>query len=546
MAKFIKAMISSTFIDLKDHRQQAILACLQEKVFPLVMETLPAINMTALEVSLQMVDEADIYIGIFGYRYGSIPEGDNISITHQEYLHAYKRDIPRLIFCMDEQHLVTINMIDLGDKSKELEELKKLIKKDRVVRHFNSPAELRSQIAISIHHYLRETNLAEKFKYLPHHVERYDLDDLIGRKEPLSSLNRWVVDTKSEEYKASLYIIVTSSGMGKSLLAWKWFNAISNRIWRRIMWWSIYQKEDFETFLKETLVNFVGKGEQEISYLSTDARTLILLEALKIEPFLIVLDGLEHALVNEESKSIAIDKHTVDAPIEGFLKKFRELDTPNSKILITTTCIPKTLLRNNGEAHERVYKHRLSQLSSDEALELWQGVGLNIPKGIIKDNLLSLIRKFDYHPLFIRALAGEVKQDVRSGGNFQIWWTYNKNNQLGKLRDISAWISNLLNKKLGHLSREVLLTISAFYCPCRYNVLSTLMSERGFNEQELSISLQDLQARGLINRISEDEDNEMENTYSYRIHQLIIDAGWGQQTTEQQIEIATRLFNIIF
>lgn len=546
MVEFIKAMISSTFRDLTEHRQQAIIACLQEGVFPLAMETLPATNMTPLEESLKLVENADIYIGIFGYRYGTIPEGDELSITHQEYLRARRRGIPRLIFFMDEQHLLTIRMVDAGDKSKELDELRNLIQQDRVVGQFRSPEDLRGKIAASLRHYL-EKDSVRTFRYLPHAVERYDHDDLLGRKESLSSLTRWVADTSSDEYRASIYIIVASSGMGKSLLAWKWFDSTTPRLWKRVTWWSLYQKEDFDIFLKLTLVNLIGRGEQEISDLSTPESMSILLETLEREPLLLVLDGLEHALVNGESRSIALDRHTVDTPIEVFLNKFRNIHNPESRILITTTSCPRILVKLNGEVRERVYKHELSSLNNDEALELWKGVGLPIPRGAALDNSLSLMRQFGNHPLFIRALAGEVKQDPISGGNFNIWWNYNQDNPLGKLQDISAWMSNLLNNKLGPPSREVLLTISAFYCPCRYNILSTLISERGIDEKTLVSSLKDLEARGLINRVSEEdnEENESSETYSYRIHQLIIDACWGQLSTDRQVEISKILFNIL-
>ncbi|MBW4498701.1 MAG: DUF4062 domain-containing protein [Scytonema hyalinum WJT4-NPBG1] len=544
MVECIKAMISSTFMDLKEHRQQAILACLQEGVFPLAMETLSATNISPVKESLKLVDNADIYIGMFGYRYGTIPEGDELSITHQEYLQSCKRGIPRLIFFMDEQHPLTIKMVDAGEKSKELNELRNLLQQDRVVSQFKSPEDLRGKIAASLRRYL-EVDSARKSKYLPYPVERYDRDDLLGRKESLASLTRWVVDTSSDEYRASIYVIVASSGMGKSLLAWKWFDSITPRLWKRVTWWSLYQKEDFEIFLKLTLVNLIGRGEQEISDLSTPESMSILLETLEREPLLLVLDGLEHALVNGESKSIALDRRTVDTPIEVFLDRFRSLDHPVSRILITTTSFPGILAKRNGEVLDRVYKHELGSLNNNEALELWKGVGLSVPKGAARDNLLSLMKKFGNHPLFIRALAGEVKQDPRSGGNFNIWWNSNQDNPLGKLQNISDWMSNLLNKKLGSPSREVLLTISAFYCPCRYNVLSTLMLERGIDEEILLNSLKDLEARGLINRVSEDDENDNLETYSYRIHQLIIDAGWGQLTTEQQVEIAKILFNIL-
>ena len=39
-----------------------------------MMEHLPATDTDAIEESLRMVNEADIYLGIFAYRYGSIPK----------------------------------------------------------------------------------------------------------------------------------------------------------------------------------------------------------------------------------------------------------------------------------------------------------------------------------------------------------------------------------------------------------------------------------------------------------------------------------------
>ena len=48
-----------------------------------------------------MVDEADVYVGVFAYRYGYVPEGHDISITEMEYNRAVELDKPRLIFFMD-------------------------------------------------------------------------------------------------------------------------------------------------------------------------------------------------------------------------------------------------------------------------------------------------------------------------------------------------------------------------------------------------------------------------------------------------------------
>ncbi len=92
-------MISSTSLDLPEHRKEAIDACLRLGVLPIAMEQLPARDADAVKVSTEMVDKADIYIGIYAWRYGHMPEGSDISITEMEFNRAVERGIhsyPRL------------------------------------------------------------------------------------------------------------------------------------------------------------------------------------------------------------------------------------------------------------------------------------------------------------------------------------------------------------------------------------------------------------------------------------------------------------------
>jgi hypothetical protein len=100
-------MISSTARDLPEHRQEVMDACLRQGMFPVMMEHLPANDDEAISVSLKMVDGADIYVGIFAYRYGYVPKGYAISVTEMEYNRAVERKIPRLIFVMDKSHPIS-------------------------------------------------------------------------------------------------------------------------------------------------------------------------------------------------------------------------------------------------------------------------------------------------------------------------------------------------------------------------------------------------------------------------------------------------------
>ena len=101
MADWLTVMISSTARDLPEHRKQVMHACDRVGLFAEKMENLSAMGADAIEASLELVDRADIYVGIFAHRYGYIPEGHEISITEMEYEGAVERDIPRLIFLID-------------------------------------------------------------------------------------------------------------------------------------------------------------------------------------------------------------------------------------------------------------------------------------------------------------------------------------------------------------------------------------------------------------------------------------------------------------
>lgn len=125
-------MISSTALDLPEHRKQVFEACLCEDFFPIGMESLPARDTDAVQMSMEMVNQADIYIGIFAYRYGHIPQSHNISITEMEFKRAIERRIPILVFTIHKDHLITAEMVETkpGAQTK-LKKLKRLACKGR-------------------------------------------------------------------------------------------------------------------------------------------------------------------------------------------------------------------------------------------------------------------------------------------------------------------------------------------------------------------------------------------------------------------------------
>src|SRR5437660_1198591 len=136
-------MISSTVVDLPEHRKQVIEVCLRQGILPKAMEYMPARDEDAIRISLEMVDGADIYIGVFAWRYGHVPKGHKISITEMEFNRSVQRKKIILIFFIHRDHPIKIDMVETGTSASEkLRALKKRASQNRIRREFKSPEDL--------------------------------------------------------------------------------------------------------------------------------------------------------------------------------------------------------------------------------------------------------------------------------------------------------------------------------------------------------------------------------------------------------------------
>jgi hypothetical protein len=242
-------MISSTARDLPEHREQVRLACERAGFEPReMMEHLPALNTDAVDISLRMVDEADVYIGIFASRYGYVPDGYDTSITEMEYNRAVTRDKLRLIFFMHEDHPVTVKDVETGAGATKLAALKARIGKERVAAYFKSPEDLRGHVVEALTALSKQLDAADSGEaslsaaaklhrrtaipappvpYVAHPYTLSQVRDLVGRQAELNLLTDWVTTPASPAFGARLFCCVAIGGMGKSALTWKWFQQIA-------------------------------------------------------------------------------------------------------------------------------------------------------------------------------------------------------------------------------------------------------------------------------------------------------------------------------
>jgi len=147
----LKAMISSTALDLPEHRKQALDACLSLGVHPISMDYLLARDASAVAVSMEMVDRADIYVGIYAWRYGWIPKGSDISLTEMEFNRAVKEGKRILVFIMDDAHPIKRAEVEDGDAAQQkLKAFKARACDGRIRGQFKSPEDLKAQIILAL------------------------------------------------------------------------------------------------------------------------------------------------------------------------------------------------------------------------------------------------------------------------------------------------------------------------------------------------------------------------------------------------------------
>lgn len=97
MDKKYQVFVSSTYVDLREERQQVIQALLELDCIPSGMELFPAADEDQWSLIKSVIDECDYYLLIVGGRYGSTND-DGVSYTEMEYRYALEVGKPILTF----------------------------------------------------------------------------------------------------------------------------------------------------------------------------------------------------------------------------------------------------------------------------------------------------------------------------------------------------------------------------------------------------------------------------------------------------------------
>jgi len=558
----LRVMVSSTITDLPAHREQVKEACLRLGMLPKMMEHQPPVDKDAIAFSLALVDEADIYVGVYAHRYGYVPKDGNpkqISVTEMEYDRAVERGIPRLIYIIHDEHPITVKDLEKGKSEKKLKTFLTRVKKDNFANFFKSPEDLESKVihGLSDHRqpdttklpYVRDIPLPPE-EYIAHPYLLLQTPELIGRHKELHLLNQWVSEPGSDIYGRHIFSFVAIGGLGKSALTWQWFNEIAPGKMTDLagrMWWSFYDPNaDFENFVLHALA-YVSDNPVEVirDQISPPERETRLLAVLNEKPFLIVFDGFERVLnaysrakdaARIEDTDVELQgnaRKTADPRVGQFLKKLAQVK--NSRILISTRIQPAELENEVDDALPGVYKYDLESLPDTDAIDLWKTLGVEGAR----DSLLHLFRQFDKHTLLLQALAREVKRFREAPGDLEKWCAANPKFDPASYSNTKDRTIHVLEFPLSSLSKEeqdVLSTIVAFRNPPSYATLAAVLIGAGkpcADKNILNEILSDLEDRGLMgwNRRAD----------RYEIHPVVRSVVWGRLSDDAKQGVYTIL-----
>ena len=538
MADIKTVMISSTARDLPDHRKQVQDACERLSMFPVMMEHLPASDADAIKASLDMVDSADIYVGVYAHRYGHVPKGHDISITEMEYERAVERGIPRMIFIMHDDHPVLRRDVETGEAEAKLEKFKERLKNRNIVNFFKSPEDLRGHVLHSLAQQQKEDLAAEQQDgapasaldsaralhyvsdipvppevYIAHPYTLLQTHDLVGRQDGLNLLTDWVARPEAEVYRARVLNVVALGGIGKSAMTWKWFNDVAPQEMRPLagrMWWSFYESDaHFENFVTRALAYVGGQPREQVEELPPPERVELLLGALDRDPFLLVLDGLERILVAYARMDAA---HLADEDVDSGPHRLRSAADPRagaflrglagvraSRILVSTRLYPVALETATGDPVPGSFHYSIAGLSDDDALSLWRAHNVTGSRDI----LLPVFRSFENHPLLLQALAGEVARYRPAPRDFDQWRRDHPDFDPFSLplESRQTHVLEFALRGLEEAPRSVLHTMAAFRMPATYDTLNALFVGDGrlfADERDLDKALSELEDRGLL------------------------------------------------
>jgi Domain of unknown function (DUF4062)/NACHT domain len=184
-AATVCVFVSSTWLDLQPERKavEAALQRLRETKF-VGMEYFGSRDESTHHASLDEVDRSQVYVGIFGGRYGS-------GITEAEYRRARERDLPCFIYFKDEAKTPPEGHETDPKQADQLAALKEELRRLHTIPTFTTPDDLAVKVTVDLHRWLFDEYLASQLeKAARGDIPREEAQAVLTAIQDLSALSQ--------------------------------------------------------------------------------------------------------------------------------------------------------------------------------------------------------------------------------------------------------------------------------------------------------------------------------------------------------------------
>jgi tetratricopeptide (TPR) repeat protein len=387
-------------------------------------------------------------------------------------------------------------------------------------------------------------------------IHYYSLTDrFFGRAAQLADLDAWLTPAGGE---TAVRCLTALGGGGKSALAWHWLNralpSMQQSGYCGALWCSFYEKDfEFPDFLRRALAFASGLPAGDVAQLSRSEVERRLLEFVKNEPFVFVLDGLERLMngyavlfdraIDPDSiphakhvdELTAHDRRLTDPRSGAFLQALS--DALASKFLITTRLRPADL-EDTTTGRPRAYAQiiDLKGLDAKDATDLWKSIN---PAGEVPRELEAVFALSKYHPLVISILARSVAGSA--GGSWEAWRSLEQHRDFDPAAAstdaaIRSHIIGICVRDLDERAYDVLGVLTTSGKPMPLDLLSRVLidgsaaggDERWTANRQVEEEVDRLVSLGFVGVAERDAAKEFD------VHPVVRGAAWNLITDPQR------------